>query len=1144
MTDDHAQPDWQDFDGETVRARLMQALRTDLLGPEDPNETLDQSPNTRYLVGMVAPAGTVIDATEDEELETAEGDEQSDTGAAAHVSLDPSAIGLSFIVESDCETISVVATWGEYAPVEAAPDGEGSGASVSEAGSDEPQDELRTPVEGDDSAHGGDRRRPKRRPTTRWQRTPREFIKDIPTTVTAKAETTEAGDGVELTWHARPLGDKIAMSVFLANSRVGPDDRRAPDDQWLYQPEIRITTDGPRILGREVERSAADPDPDIASADLLYLTFHEYATGHGVSVNWMQSPSGDRAESVWTDMLPDREVPVVTHAKIEGVVAPDMDALADVDEGSIGALLQPLLDAYAGWITGLEKQDLPGIGPPDDAVAADHLMLARRSLDRMRAGLRLLETNDEALTAFTFANRAMALQLRHAIRVRALRRGEDPPAPESITASWRPFQIGFILQCLPGLADPDHGDRRIADLLWFPTGGGKTEAYLGLTAFTIAMRRLRPATREREGGAGTAVLMRYTLRLLTIQQFQRALTMICACERLRLEDKATWGEHPITVGLWVGQNATPNSFEDSADALKALKDDRKVYEANPYQLVYCPWCGADLSPHDYVADRGLERTLVKCRNLECDFAAANSPFGLPLLLVDEEIYRNPPSLLLATVDKFAQMPWSGRVQALFGRVERHCPRHGFLTAAEKHSASHTETKGHPAVSVRTVQGRLAPPELVIQDELHLISGPLGTLVGIYEVAIQELCRVDHQHTNGAKVIASTATIRRAGRQVEALFGRDVDVFPPLGFKSSDSFFARQADPGDNPGRIYLGVYAPGRSVKTALVRVYAALLSRAKVEFDAERTEASDSYMTLVGYFNSLRELGGAVRLVEDDVPARLNVLRRRGFGPRRTIFEKRELTSRITSGEIPERLKQLERQFFDPESGEYPVDVLLASNMLSVGVDIDRLGLMVVSGQPKTTAEYIQATSRVGRSHPGLVVVVSNWIRPRDTSHYERFRHYHDTFYRHVEATSVTPFSARARDRALPAVLTSYVRLDTNDLVREPDAGAFSGGDVSAQRISDVLLQRAAQSTRREDVRQDLEQQLARLRTEWSDEAADDDHPLVYTHRGIGKNKSRRNLLKPMEQKNSAGTWEAARSLREVEAEIDVVLKVTPGGT
>lgn len=635
--------------------------------------------------------------------------------------------------------------------------------------------------------------------------------------------------------------------------------------------------------------------------------------------------------------------------------------------------------------------------------------------------------------------------------------------------------------------------------------------------------------------------MRYTLRLLTIQQFQRALTLQCACEQLRLADTATWGGERFTIGLWVGQGATPNSFKDSKEAVERLRDGHNVYRSSPYQVLYCPWCGENLTPFQYTCDEDLERTLVHCASMDCEFAARNSRLGLPVLMVDEEIYRSPPSLLLATVDKFAQMPLNGKIQALFGRVDRHCSRHGYLTRAEQHSNTHRATRSSKAASVSPC-GRLAPPDLIIQDELHLISGPLGTLVGLYEVAVQALCMREIDGTTvRPKVVSSTATIRRAKSQVEGLFGLDVAVFPPLGLEADRSFFAQPADPAKAPGRTYVGVYAPGKSVKTALVRVYGALLSRGLLEFEAVPTPESDAYMTLVGYFNSLRELGGAVRLVEDDVPARLRVLRRRGFGPTRTIYENRELTSRIPSSQIPARLQQLERTFIGKESGAFPIDVLLASNMLSVGVDIDRLGVMVVSGQPKTSAEYIQATSRVGRVHPGLIVDVFNWIRPRDTSHYERFRHYHDTFYRHVEATSVTPFSARARDRALPAVLAAYVRLADEASSPESAAALFRQDNPAAARIVKFLVQRAFEATNRADVRVETELQLRNLIDAWDNWATDDDPELVYTRYGIGNPRTappRLNLLRSMEQRGGSGCWPVAGSLREVEPEVDVVLR------
>lgn len=1106
-------------DGDTVRERLINALRLELLGPETADEVLSQSPNTRYLVSMLAPAGTALDPVEDEAFEGEEAEEQSEGHAPTAASLDPSSIGISLAVMAGTDPVSVLLRWGEYEKVEKPPQLGGEEADVERDGNP------------DDAAKRN------QRPTFEWPRTQHEAMRALAVRATDGLERDVLAPGVDMQWVARELDDVVVFSIFLVNARDAPPDTRPDDADWLYQPHIEVRADAAVIVAREMAGGIAAADPDIASADLTYRKRRELATGHGVSADWeLVEGMVDRATRVWTTVIPDRGVPIVSPAG-SGVPHLNMDELADADGERLAFILSPLTNAYEAWI---EERDheLESIEPSLRPVGRDHLLLARDALERMREGIDLLRTDDSARAAFNFANRAMALQLRKSAKIRARRRGLKPT--EGAPPRWRPFQMGFILQCLASLADTQHGDRGLADLLWFPTGGGKTEAYLGLTAFTLAHRRLR---RDPEGlltDDGTSVLMRYTLRLLTIQQFQRALTLMCACEQLRLADTRTWGSARFTIGLWVGEGATPNNFGDSKDAVERLRNGQKVYRSSPYQVLYCPWCGEDLTPFQYTCDEDLERTLVHCASMTCEFAARNSRLGLPVLMVDTEIYRSPPSLLLATVDKFAQMPLNGKIQALFGRVARFCPRHGYLTTAEAHPQSHRATKASKATSV-TSCARLAPPDLIIQDELHLISGPLGTLVGLYEVAVQALCTREIEGiTIRPKVVASTATIRRAKSQVEGLFGLDVAVFPPLGLEADRSFFAQPADPVEAPGRVYVGIYAPGKSVKTALVRVYGALLSRALLEFEADPAPESDAYMTLVGYFNSLRELGGAVRLVEDDVPARLRVLRRRGFGPARTIYENQELTSRISSSQIPERLQQLERSFIGKKQGAYPIDVLLASNMLSVGVDIDRLGLMVVSGQPKTSAEYIQATSRVGRVHPGLIIDVFNWIRPRDTSHYERFRHYHDTFYRHVEATSVTPFSARARDRGLPAVLAAYVRLEANASSPESAAALFRHDNPAAARILMLLSQRAYDATNREDVRVETEMQLRNLIDAWENWAKDTDPKLVYTRHGLGPKAGppRLNLLRSMERRGGTGCWPVAGSLREVEPEVDVVLR------
>ncbi len=918
----------------------------------------------------------------------------------------------------------------------------------------------------------------------------------------------------------------------------------------MYQPEISITGDGPIFESRRPPRTSPDADLDIASADLVYRRRQEFAVGHGVAVGWdTELQDAPLATRIFTTLIPSREVHTVRGPT--NVPPLSMDSLGRAESPEqILPQLTPLLEAYGEWIE-QQKAEVDDIPPPDDVVARDHITAQEQSLERMRLGLQCL-TEPRTFEAFRFANRAMAMQRRTSVRVLRRRRGDTVLADDQIPAFWRPFQVAFILQVLTSLAHPAHPDREVADLLWYPTAGGKTEAYLGLTAFTFALRRLKVDDERYDWSAGTAVLMRYTLRLLTIQQFQRALTLVCACELLRLEDVEKWGDERFTIGLWVGQSVTPNTYEDSKAALEQLKRDQRVYGRSPYQILYCPWCGSDIAPANYVADDELERTLIKCLTRECPFGARNSEFGLPALVVDREIYREPPSLVLATVDKFAQMAWNGRIRALFGRVDRRCPRHGYIGQGEAHEASHRETTGLPAAVVQELQSPLAPPDLIVQDELHLIAGPMGSLVGIYESVIDGMStRTSEDGPVRPKIVASTATVRRARTQIRALFDRDADIFPPLGIDASDSFFA--VEEVEKPGRLYVGVFGPGKSIKTTLVRTYGALLSRAQFEFDralatdpdSAVVDAADAYMTLVGYFNSLRELGGALRLLDDDVPARLRVLHRRKFGPNRFLHEKdRELTSRRGSSEIADTLDALDRTFKTRTAGSYPIDVLLASNMISVGVDIDRLGLMVVSAQPKTSAEYIQATSRIGRRHPGLIVEVYNWVRPRDISHYERFAHYHDTFYRHVEATSVTPFSERARDRALRGVLTSFVRQGIPGMALPATAAAhFNRSLDRVNEIVGLIRARAYSITGSEDVDAETALLLDNLTSEWH-AWAQADEGLVYSAFGVARRGKRGAdsrepavLMKPMEQAVGKGRWPVATSLREVEEEIDVVL-------
>ena len=658
------------FAGDLTRDRLVGALRFDLLGPERPDEVLRQSPKTRYLVGMLAPNGTKIDASEDEQ-ELARGeDDEGGSGATppAIASMEASSIGLSVVVDGSAETISVLATWGEYhsitveleAPPEVVSPVEVDLADYGLEPDDEPVEPVAVPK--------------KPRKVTDWHRTPKSQSLEI--NLVSDSGIQEV-DGVEISYLKRRLGDHWIVSIFLANVREYQPGTRPNDRDYLYQPVLLLTGDGAPFLPRSIGRAKTiDSDPDIASADLTYRKRLEFGVGHGVAADWLTAASGDRAESVSSQVIPSYAVPKVTPRESDALA---MDFLASESLSEVVTRLGAFLEEYETW---LEERAIEAdtIEQPQRSVARDHVGLGRNSLDRMRSGLAALQ-DDSVFEAFQFANRSMALQRRRSVQVSAVQRGESVPDDGEISAYWRPFQLGFMLQAIAGIVDPKHEDREVADLLWFPTGGGKTEAYLGLTAMTLALRRLRQDSLF-DWSAGTAVVMRYTLRLLTIQQFQRALTLIASCERIRRDDPDRWGRERFTIGLWVGQSVTPNSFDDAKAALSSLKADKPVFDKSPYQVLYCPWCGTNLSPTDYVSDDATQTVTINCPNIDCDYCRANGAEGIPALVVDDEIYRNPPSLLLATVDKFAQMPWNGKIQSLFGRVERRCPRHGWISAAE------------------------------------------------------------------------------------------------------------------------------------------------------------------------------------------------------------------------------------------------------------------------------------------------------------------------------------------------------------------------------------------------------------------------------------------------------------------------------
>ena len=543
----------------------------------------------------------------------------------------------------------------------------------------------------------------------------------------------------------------------------------------------------------------------------------------------------------------------------------------------------------------------------------------------------------------------------------------------------------------------------------------------------------------------------------------------------------------------------------------------------------------------------------------CEFSEAKaSKEGLPVMVVDEDIYRRPPSLLIATVDKFAQMPWKGETQNLFGQLNGLCLRHGFLSPElqEDDSGNHPARGSLPRVQ-RQPHGSLRPPDLIIQDELHLISGPLGSMVALYETAVDEMCSWT---VNGQARPAQGDCVY--GDHSPGI-GSGAEAFPSTSWRC----FRRRARPlrtvsspcrrpagTEYPGRRYLGICAFGRRYPVAMIRVYVALMAAAQRLFD-KYDNLADPWMTLTGYFNSIRELAGTRRLVEDDIRSRLRDADQRGLAKRQIRFGAvEELTSRKAGTDIPRILERLELVFdnahevqrdADRKAGKQPAtrpyDAILATNMISVGVDIERLGLMVVAGQPKNTSEYIQATSRVGRSTagPGLVVTLFNWARPRDLSHYESFEHYHETFYKHVEALSVTPFSARALDRGLAGVLVALMRLRDDRLNANTKAGELKDADPVMPEVFERIIARAEQALGDPTVGALVRKMLEARRERWLKRVRNQvDHRLGYrddTDAVVG-------LLEqpgPMD-------WDlftCLNSLRDVEGTIDLILDQNRAG-
>lgn len=1140
-----------------VRAELVYALRNDLIGPDpdDPrdapfaHETLSSSPSHWYLTGFLAPTGQKAEEKQDDEADDDLSSALDDAGegesdvSAARRPMFPSSIGLSVLVRAACKRLTVRITYGTYEPKPA-------------DGKNESDNEARRAGDSDVPPAEENRSR------LQWTRTPHDYTVHLSLDEKQRFDKEIPGPkGMVLRVVLRPVpetelqfvdkGTRYA-TLFLVNQRTAVG-RPEEDRGFVFQTRLTISSAEDFVPRPNLRGARKDDDIDEKIGDLLYREAFEYAVGHGVSTTSIIQGHGKNGfcNEVSTTWLPSAEVEKVEHTSPRHVEL-SMGELAKIRDGkTLRNAVGSLVTEYGDWITRQADTDLEGHEVRQE-TAETLLEAARRAKERMNRGISALETNPLALEAFAVANEVMAM----AQIAREKIKNADDVTSGKFTPTWRAFQLAFLLMNVPGQIDPTLEERDAVDLIFFPTGGGKTEAYLGLAAFTLVLRRLlHPGL----SSAGVTVLMRYTLRLLTLDQLERAATLMCALELKRRQEPQKFGPKRFSIGLWVGKSATPNKFGNEKDfnettALRrvlAFREDPKK-NPSPIPIDKCPWCNTsfgqdtfELKP-DY---RNPQQLRVMCLKRDCEFRWQKEfPEGIPILAVDDEIYRELPCFLIATVDKFASLPWEGRTGLLLGKNVTHANDLGFYGPAQM------------PPTAKALPKPLLSPDLIIQDELHLISGPLGTIVGLYETAIDHLMqRKIGERTIRPKIVASTATVRRAQAQVQALFGRSqVEVFPPPGPNRQDSFFAQTVPAKNANARYYVGLSAPGRSQKVLLMRTYIALLAAAQKAYTINPKDA-DPYMTLVGYFNSLRELGGSQRIVEEEVRNRLMRMdMRHRVGDESMLFENRtiafecvELTSRRTTDDVKEAKERLEQLFYEKSKKHAPVDVALASNMISVGVDITRLGLMVVCGQPKTTAEYIQATSRVGRDskRPGLVVTLLNAHKPRDRSHFEHFTAYHNSFYRGVEATSVTPFSARAVDRGLAGLVVALARLGESALT--PPDGAEKLVDVKERLgfIGEVIANRAEAHRKARDgddpmdgIKATLRERVDALLDSWARIVKDDPARAGLSYQKYEDQASKRALLRmPLDEeltticKDHERVFVANRSMRDVEGTTDV---------
>ena len=929
------------------------------------------------------------------------------------------------------------------------------------------------------------------------------------------------------------------IKVFIENTLLFPRTKSFTANEGvnkacLFQTEIKVETLHLQPFNEYKNNLYKSEEDKIL--DFLYREKLSYGIGHNTACTW-ENCEDDTQKPTWVSstFLPQFNVKSQS-TDIENFDKKTLEIKQlsefNTDKATIISNLKKLSVEYSKWIETEENEE--------QELAQPNIEKCKTIQKRMQNGIELLEQNENAMRAFQLANTAIYLQMfqneKHFSKKKdgyeVFEITEQPQYTYQEYATidypnttkvpnWRPFQLAFILQCLPSFINENSDDRDLVDLLYFPTGGGKTEAYLALSAFLIFWRRLQYP----ESYGGVNIIIRYTLRLLSAQQFERATKLILACEFIRKNHK-NLGNERITIGFWVGGSTIPNKIKsaDKKCAENRLKEtldrlNKNLPTINPFQLSNCQWCNTKIigkiqeNVTPSIGHRISKNHLNSyCLNPNCEYSETNGEF--PIVLIDEDIYENPPTMLFATVDKFAQLAWKGDSTSLFNSQSKN---------------GNDNRK----------------PELIIQDELHLLSGPLGSLVGLFENVILSLCTTEAQKP---KIIVSTATVKNVEEQVKGLYSRQVQIFPQNATNADNTFFSKTLQESK---RRYIGILPTGKTQTMATLRLNAALLfARLELWKNSTNKTDADQFWTILSYFKSLKHIGRfSNKIVAELIPEikQLQVRYLMNFYPyfnnyNKLSYRNLELTSRIASERIKKNLDKLDIAFDGNLEKYKSFDIVLATNMISVGLDVSRLNIMLMNGMPPNTAEYIQASSRVARKDEGVVFTLFDPNNSRDLSYFEDFVPFHKTFYKQVEPISVTPFAENALDKLLFTAMVTYFRHKLGFADNKMPYCLIENSNKQ-RLVNELNTLFNTHSFADSEDKQLLISEIADLIQKWeykiqASPSLSRDSGLYY-YGGKNETEKKKNLLKPIqERQNSDDKLVGMQSMRSVEPSAIIKIK------